>query len=275
MTSSSSGDQISPHFSPPARLGDSRLAGIEGLYGKVALVTGGTGAIGSAICRFLADDGMRVAIVDVNPQLCDELARSLSGGPHMGIAMNVADLDAVRYGHAEIVNRLGEVDVLINVAGILSNNKLLATGPDEWRQIHAVNLDGPFFLSQQVVPHMRRARWGRIVNIISYAWKSGGMTSGTAYSSSKAGLVGLTFTVARETAADGITCNGIAPAYVMSKLMMENLTPDQLHERLASIPVRRFCQPEEIAHAVRFLVSPLASFVTGEILDVNGGFCFD
>ncbi|KAG8465598.1 hypothetical protein KFE25_002905 [Diacronema lutheri] len=258
-----------------ANLPDSKLAGIEGLHGKVALVTGGTGAIGSAVCRYLADDGLRVAVVDLNAALCEELARTLSGGPHIGVAMNVAEADAVRTGHAEIVAKLGEVDVLVNVAGILSNNKLLATTQEEWRQIHAVNLDGPFTLSQSVVPGMRRKQWGRIVNIISYAWKSGGMTSGTAYSSSKAGLVGLTFTVARETAADGITCNGIAPAYVMSKMVTEQLSEEQRQDRLRAIPVRRFCQPEEIAHAVRFLVSPLASFVTGEIVDLNGGFQFD
>jgi 3-oxoacyl-[acyl-carrier protein] reductase len=254
---------------------DSKLSGIDGLAGKLALVTGGTGAIGSAVCRFLADDGLRVAVVDLNASLCEDLARALSGGPHIGVAMNVADPEAVKQGYAEIVSRLGEVDVLVNVAGILSNKKLAATTPDEWRQIHAVNLDGPFFLSQAVVPHMRQKQWGRIVNIISYAWKSGGMTSGTAYSSSKAGLVGLTFTVARETAADGITCNGIAPAYVMSKMVTDQLTEEQRIDRLSAIPVRRFCQPEEIAHAVRFLVSPLAAFVTGEIVDLNGGFQFD
>jgi len=260
---------------PAAPLPDTRLAGIEGLTGKVAFVTGGTGAIGTAVCRFLADDGLSVAVVDLDATKANALAGSLAGGPHMGLALNVGDAEAVRRGVAEVASRLGEVDVLINVAGILSNNKLADTSAEEWRRIHQVNLDGPFYLSQAVLPAMRRKQWGRIVNIISYAWKSGGMTSGTAYSSSKAGLVGLTFAVAREAAAEGITCNGIAPAYVMSKMVTEQLSEEQRQDRLAAIPVRRFCQPEEVAHAVRFLVSPLAAFITGEIVDMNGGFQFD
>lgn len=265
----------SPHAAAPAPAGDTRLAGSEGLQGKVAFVTGGTGAIGTAICRFLADDGLRVAVVDLDPEKSSALASSLSGGPHMGLALNVGDADAVKRGVADVSARLGDVDVLVNVAGILSNNKLLDTSAEEWRRIHQVNLDGPFYLSQAVLPAMRRKQWGRIVNIISYAWKSGGMTSGTAYSSSKGGLVGLTFTVAREAAADGVTCNGIAPAYVMSKMVTEQLSDEQRRDRLAAIPVRRFCQPEEVAHTVRFLVSPLAAFITGEIVDMNGGFQFD
>jgi len=255
--------------------GDTRTMGIAGLAGKVALVTGGTGAIGSAVCRFLADDGFKVAVVDLDLTRCVELAKTLPEGPHMGLALNVSDCDAVRTGVAEINSQLGEVDVLVNVAGILSNNKVADTTAEEWKRIHEVNLDGPFYLSQAVLPGMRKRKWGRIVNIISYAWKSGGMTSGTAYSSSKAGLVGLTFAVARESAAEGVTCNGIAPAYVMSPMVTQQLTEEQRQDRVSAIPVRRFCQPEEVAHAVRFLVSPLAAFITGEIVDMNGGFQFD
>ena len=107
------------------------------------------------------------------------------------------------------------------------------------------------------------------------AWKSGGLTSGTAYSSSKAGMVGLTFTVAKEVAEFGVTVNGIAPAYVMSPMVMDQLTEEQRQELLKLIPVRRFSEPDEVAHAVRFLVSPLAAFITGEIIDMNGGFQFD
>ena len=125
------------------------------------------------------------------------------------------------------------------------------------------------------VPHMKEQGWGRIVNICSYAWKSGGMTSGTAYSSSKAGMVGLTFTVAKEVAEFGVTVNGIAPAYVMSPMVTEQLSEEQRQERMAAIPVRRFSEPDEVAHAVRFLVSPLSAFITGEIIDMNGGFQFD
>jgi len=139
----------------------------------------------------------------------------------------------------------------------------------------AVNLDGAFLLRQQVLPHLKAQRWGRIINIASFAWKSGGLTSGTAYSASKAGLVGLTFTIAKETAALGITVNGIAPTYVMTPMVTEQLTEEQRQAQLAAIPVHRFCEPEEVAHTVRFLSSPLAGFITGEIIDMNGGFQFD
>ena len=254
---------------------DSKLMGIKGLQGKVALVTGGTGAIGSAVCKFLADDGLKVVVVDMNEDTCKEFAKSLNGEGHYGIAINVSDPQQVEEGFAKITKDVGEVDVLVNVAGILSNNKLMDTSPEEWRRVHAVNLDGPFYLSKAVLPAMRRKKWGRIVNVISYAWKSGGMTSGTAYSSSKGGLVGLTFTVARESAADGITCNGIAPAYVMSKMVTDQLTEAERQDRLNAIPVKRFAQPEEVAHTVRYLVSPLSAFITGEIVDMNGGFQMD
>ena len=151
----------------------------------------------------------------------------------------------------------------------------METSADEWREIHAVNLDGPFYLSQAVLPAMQKAGWGRIVNIASYAWKSGGKTSGTAYSSSKAGMVGLTFAIAKQSAEFGVTVNGIAPAYVMSPMVTEQLNEEQRQAQLEAIPVRRFSQPEEIANCVRFLASPMSAFITGEIIDMNGGFQFD
>ena len=139
----------------------------------------------------------------------------------------------------------------------------------------AVNLDSAFFLSQQVVPHMKAQRWGRIVNITSWAWKAGGLTAGTAYTTSKGGMVSLTFSIAREFAGDGITVNGVAPCYVMTRMVSEQLTEKQRTALLDNIPVRRFCEPDEVAHAVRFLVSPKAGFITGEIIDMNGGLQFD
>ena len=127
-----------------------------------------------------------------------------------------------------------------------------------------------------MTPRVRRRKgWGRIVNIASYAAKCGGLTAGTAYTVSKAGLVGLTFSVAREVAAEGITVNAIAPAYVMSPMVSEMLTEAQRAEQLAQIPVGRFCRPEEVAHAVMFLASPLAASITGEVIDMNGGLQFD
>ena len=244
------------------------------MKGKTALVTGVAGAIGGAVCRFLAEDGLRLILVDGDEVGIRRLADELETESYV-LPLDVSEYEAVVSGCEKAFAEFGHADVLVNVAGILSNNKLLETDPAEWKRIHAVNLEGPFYLTQLTVPHMKREGWGRIVNISSYAWKSGGLTSGTAYSSSKAGMVGLTFTVAKEVAEFGVTVNGIAPAYVMSPMVMDQLTEEQRQELLKVIPVRRFSEPDEVAHAVRFLVSPLAAFITGEIIDMNGGFQFD
>ena len=175
----------------------------------------------------------------------------------------------------QITEQLGGVDVLVNVAGILSNNKCFETSAEEWRKVHAVNYDSCFYLSKACMPHMVAQGWGRVVNLSSWAWKSGGLTAGTAYSASKAAVVGLTFSLARQFAADGVTVNGVAPCYVFSPMIMEQLTAEKRAELLQTIPVRRFCTPEEVAHAVLFLVSPLSGFITGEIVDMNGGFQMD
>jgi 3-oxoacyl-[acyl-carrier protein] reductase len=141
--------------------------------------------------------------------------------------------------------------------------------------VSAINLEAAFLLVRAFLPGMRAKRWGRIINMSSYAAKSGGLTAGTAYSVSKSALIGLTFATARETAGDGITANAIAPAYVMSPMVSEQLTEEQRVHQLAQIPVGRFCKPEEVAHTVSFLASPLASFITGEVIDMNGGLHFD
>jgi len=241
---------------------------------RTALVTGAAGSIGSAIARAFAADGVGTILVDLHEAKLKALAASLPA-PAYPLAMDIGDPAQVAAGCRRAAQEFAPVDILVNNAGILSNNKLLDTTIEEWRRVLAVNLDGAFLLSQQVLPHLKEQRWGRIINIASFAWKSGGLTSGTAYSASKAGLVGLTFTIAKETAALGITVNGIAPTYVMTPMVTEQLTEEQRQAQLAAIPVRRFCQPEEVAHTVRFLSSPLAGFITGEIIDMNGGFQFD
>jgi 3-oxoacyl-[acyl-carrier protein] reductase len=164
---------------------------------------------------------------------------------------------------------------LVNNVGILSNNKIAETDIDEWRRVQAINVESALLLCQAVLPGMRERRWGRIINISSYAAKSGGLTAGTAYSVSKSAMIGLTFAVARETAGEGITVNAIAPAYVMSPMISEQLTAEQRAAQLAQIPVGRFCEPEEVAHTVSFLASSLAGFITGEVIDMNGGLQFD
>ena len=155
------------------------------------------------------------------------------------------------------ISEIGQVDILVNNAGILSNNKSEATTPEEWRKVLAANLDGAFYLAREVIPGMKARRWGRIVNTCSLAAKTGGLTAGTAYATSKGALTSLTFSLARELASFGVTVNGISPAYVRTPMVTEQLTERSARQLLAQIPVGRFCEPEEFAHVVRFLVSPL------------------
>jgi 3-oxoacyl-[acyl-carrier protein] reductase len=184
---------------------------------------------------------------------------------------DITDVFSVR----KTLKQIGPVDVLVNNAGILSNNKVEATTPEEWRKVLAANLDGAFYLAREVIPGMKARRWGRIVNTCSLAAKTGGLTAGTAYAVSKGALTSLTFSLARELAPFGVTVNGISPAYVKTPMVTEQLTEAQRQALIAQIPVGRFCEPEEFAHVVRFLVSPLAGFITGEIVDLNGGLVMD
>jgi 3-oxoacyl-[acyl-carrier protein] reductase len=247
---------------------------MQPLAGKVALVTGAAGTMGFATVKFLLEDGCRVAMVDLNAGANEARARELGAGAHP-IAFDISDPEKARAGHARIVAELGPVDVLVNNAGILSNNKAEATDDAEWRRVLAANLDGAFYLARAAIPEMKRRRWGRIINTCSLAAKTGGLTAGTAYSVSKGALTSLTFSLARELAPHGVTVNGISPAYVKTPMVTEQLTEAQRQALLAQIPVGRFCEPEEFAHVVRFLAAPLAGFITGEIVDVNGGLMMD
>ena len=244
------------------------------LKGKVALVTGAAGTMGLAAARVLLQDGCKVAMVDVNRERNEALAREL-GPQAQAYSFDISDADAVRAGHARIEQALGPVAVLLNNAGVLSNNKAEATDAAEWRRVLGANLDGAFYLAQCVLPGMKARRFGRIINTCSLAAKTGGLTAGTAYSVSKGALTSLTFSLARELAPFGVTANGISPAYVKTPMITEQLTEAQRQQLLKDIPVGRFCEPEEFAHVVRFLASPLAGFITGEIVDLNGGLLMD
>jgi 3-oxoacyl-[acyl-carrier protein] reductase len=219
------------------------------------VVTGAAGTMGRAVVGFLEQDGMRVIGLDLKGDC---------------VHCDISDPDAVKNALAGV-----EADVLVNNAGILSNNKVEATTPDEWRRVLGSNLDSAFWVSQELIPGMKRRKWGRIVNTCSLAAKTGGLTAGTAYAASKGALVSLTFSLARELAPHGVTVNGIAPAYVRTPMVTEQLSEAQRRALIAQIPVGRFCEPEEFAHVVRFLVSPLAGFITGEIIDLNGGLVMD
>lgn len=246
----------------------------EPLKDKVAIVTGAAGTMGLAAVKVLLEDGCQVALVDVNAERTAELAAAL--GPRaLPFSFDISDAGAVQAGHAAIERALGPVDILLNNAGVLSNNKAEATSAAEWRHVLGANLDGAFYLAQCVVPAMKARRFGRIINTCSLAAKTGGLTAGTAYAVSKGAMTSLTFSLARELAPFGVTANGISPAYVKTPMITEQLNEEQRQKLLRDIPVGRFCEPEEFAHVVRFLASPLAGFITGEIVDLNGGLLMD
>lgn len=241
---------------------------------KLAMVTGAAGTLGQAITRQLVAEGHRVIATDLTADSMGDLQGEL-GDSVVTLGFDVSDADAVEDACMKIARDIGPVTILVNNAGILSNNKAVETSPEEWRKVMAVNLDGAFYLSRQVLPGMRTVGWGRIVNVCSLGIKTGGLTAGTAYAASKGGMGVLTFSLARETAAQGITVNGVAPGYVLTPMVTEQLTEDQRQKLLADIPVRRFCAAEEVAHLIAYLSGTHAGFITGEIVDINGGLHMD
>lgn len=242
------------------------------LAGRVALVTGAAGGIGSATVKALEAAGAKVAAADVTAP--DSGALSL--------AVDVTRRDQVQAMVARTVAALGRLDILVNVAGVVSLGAAATLAEDEWDRVLDVNLKGTFLCCQAAIPAMRANRHGRIVNIGSIIGKNGGnprpwidraeqeRASNIAYGASKAGVHAVTFFLARELAADGITVNAVAPGPIASA--MTTNFPAHLQ---ALIPVGRMGRAEEVAAAICFLAGPDAGFITGEVLDINGGMWAD
>jgi 3-oxoacyl-[acyl-carrier protein] reductase len=244
------------------------------LDGKTAIVTGAAGTLGLAAARALLEDGAQVALVDIDAMRLDSLIRFLRGTT-VAVPCDVSEAGAVRQAHQQIEKVMGPADILVNAADLASSERAEAIDDNEWRRVVGTNLDGAFYWSRAVLPTMKKRGWGRIINVGSIEAKTGAQGSSAAYSAAKGALASLTYALAREFAAHGITVNAIAPAFVKSAELTDQLNEAQRRHLLAQIPIGRFCEPEEFGHAVRYLASPLGGFVTGEVLDVNGGLHMD
>jgi len=243
------------------------------LAGKTAVVTNASGNIALAVVRALLEDGAQVALVDADALRLDSLVRFLRGAT-LAVVAESFDAGAVRYAQQQVEKSLGPIDILVNTSDEPAPARIEAIDPEAWRFTMARNLDAAYNWCRAALPSMKQRNWGRIVNMVSLAAKGAG-DGGAADAASQSGLVALTFALAREAAAHGVTVNAIAAAYVDNSPSMEALNEAQRRQLLAQIPLARFCKPEELAHAARFLVSPLAGFITGEVVDVNGGVVMD
>lgn len=237
-------------------------------------VTGASGVLGMAVTRMLLSENFRVVIHDSSVDALNEFVAELGPAAKRDVCYPIcfdpSNSEAVTAAVARIDADAWPVYVLINNSGILSNTLVEETSIDEWRNVFAQNVDSAFLLSRALLPAMRKRKWGRIVNTCSLAGKTGGVTTGVAYSTTKGALQTLTFALARESAKDGITVNGIAPAYIRTPTV-ETYPEDVVDMLLRYIPVSRFCEPEEFAHVVRFLISPMSGFITGEIIGTFWG----
>lgn len=243
---------------------------------RVAVVTGGGSGIGLAIAERLSADGHAVAVFDVDLAAATAAAEKIdaSGSGASAVAADVTDRAAVAAGLERVHDQLGPVTVLVNSAGLDGFDPFLTITPDKWDRILAVNLTGTFNMCQAVLPDMLEAEWGRIVNISSSS-THGGQPFMTHYVAAKSGVVGLTKALALEFAPKGITVNTIPPGFIDTPMLRaaekKGLLGGTLEEHAAKTPVRRAGRPEDIAAACSFLVRDEASYITGQVIGVNGG----
>ena len=241
------------------------------LTGRIALVTGASQGIGRAIALELARQGATVALAARNEtKLADVAAEIVAAGGQAGaFALDVASEESIKTGAKAVLDQYGKVEILVNNAGITRDDLAMKMKRADWDDVLATNLTGAFLLTQAVMRPMMKNRWGRIVNITSVVGRTG-QTGQVNYAASKAGMIGMTRSLARELASRGITVNAVAPGYIETA-MTHVLSEELVKQMLASIPLGRAGSDQDIANAVAFLASDAASYITGHVLDVNGG----
>jgi 3-oxoacyl-[acyl-carrier protein] reductase len=241
------------------------------LTGKVALVTGAAQGIGKAVAMLLAQRGADIIISDINLEKAEETSKEIAAlGPRaMAIRANVAVVEEVEKMVQSIIERFGQIHILVNNAGIARDKLLLRMTEEDWDLVLDINLKGTFNCTKAVIRYMSKQRYGKIVNIASVVGEMGNAGQAN-YSASKAGVIGFTKTIAREFASRGINVNAIAPGYIVTP--MTEVLPEKAKEDLKRmIPMERLGQPEDVAQAAFFLVSEASNYITGQVINVNGG----
>ena len=238
---------------------------------RVSIVTGASQGIGEAIAQELAQQGASVALVDIQQEKLQEVAQKIKAakGEAWPCPADVTSFEEVARVVDEVLNKYQRIDHLVNNAGITKDNLLMRMKEEEWDAVLAVNLKGVFNFCRAAIRSMVANRYGRIVNISSVVGLMGNAGQAN-YAASKAGIVGFTKSLAREVASRGITVNAVAPGYVATS--MTNSLPEAVKQRfLEIIPLKRFGWPKEVAHLVKFLVSDEAAYITGQVININGG----
>ncbi|MFZ6017195.1 MAG: 3-oxoacyl-[acyl-carrier-protein] reductase [Nitrospirota bacterium] len=239
--------------------------------GQVSIITGGARGIGKAIAEGFARKGVNLAIADVNIDAAKETAAELAqyGVKTIALKLDVSNSSEVKKAFEEVLNEFGRIDILINNAGITRDGLILRMKEEDWDAVIDINLKGVFLCSREAVKTMSKQRYGRIVNITSVAAFIGNPGQAN-YSASKAGIVGLTKTIAKEYASRGITVNAVAPGFIKTA-MTDALSENIKQEMMNMIPTGRFGAVEDVANAVLFLSSPDSGYITGQVIHVNGG----
>jgi len=238
---------------------------------KIAVVTGAGRGIGACIAQALAREGAKVVIVDIDPTQAELLAANIreAGGEAFPQAADVSDAEQVKKVFDATVDKYGRVDILVNNAGITRDALLLRMKDEDWDAVLNINLKGAFLCTREAAKIMSKGRYGRIINISSVVGQMGNLGQAN-YCASKAGLIGLTRSNARELARRNVTVNAVAPGFIVTE--MTNILPDKVKEELTSqIPLGKLGQPEDVTQAVLFLASHQTGYITGQVLAVNGG----
>ncbi len=247
------------------------MCGPKQLDGKVAVVTGGYQGIGKATAMALADEGANIAVVDVADAVADtanEIAQA-HGVEAKGYVGDVTNTDQCAEVAAQIQKDFGSLDILVNNAGITRDNLLMRMSEQDWDLVLAINLKGVFNWTKAVTRIMMKQRGGKIINVASVVGVMGNAGQAN-YSASKAGVIGLTKTTARELASRGITCNAVAPGFIKTA-MTDKLSDDARQALEQQIPLQRLGEPQDVANVILFLASPASDYVTGEVIRVGGG----